>query len=165
MLFVIKEIVKLQDILRIAVSVLIYIPQEFDFINGLIHVVFIIFYDLHANHLLTLNIQHLNGFGKCCRTQVLKNLVPACNDTIDHYWELFSFLEASSFSIVDNSQIEAVIDDIIIFDRVEFILLLGVFDCGRKMDVSFLLFLLALILFILEFLQKNGTILIIFERV
>ena len=80
MLFVIEEIVHFENILLVAVAILIDVPKELDLIDGLVHVILVVLDDLHANHLLRLNVEHLDCLREGGRAEVLKNLVPSGNN-------------------------------------------------------------------------------------
>jgi len=91
-------------------TVCIYVAQKLNFINTLIEVVFVIFYNFHAYHLLSMDVITLNSFTKCCWAKILNYLVSACYDAINDYWEVFCFFKASFLSIKNNSQVVAIIN-------------------------------------------------------
>jgi hypothetical protein len=64
MLFIVEVIIEFKDILLITVAIFIDIPQQLDFVDGLVHVILVVLDNLHANHLLTLNIKDLHGLRK-----------------------------------------------------------------------------------------------------
>lgn len=111
MLFVVKEVVKSKQMLTIKiVTVCIYITKKFDFINALVKVVFIVFNNLHTNHLLRMNIVALDGLAECSRAQILNHLISTGNDAIDYYREVFRLLKPSFLSVEDDSQVVTVIN-------------------------------------------------------
>ena len=123
MLFVIEEINQLEEILLIKIfTVSVDISQKFDLINRLIEVILIVLNNLHANHLLCVDVIALNGFREGGTAEIFDDLVATCNNTIDDNREVFGLLEACLLSIENNAQVVAVIDDTIKLSWVELVI-------------------------------------------
>jgi len=122
MLLMIEVVDDPQQIFRIKiVTVGADKSKKLDLVDTLIKIVLVILDDLHANHLLGVDIVALDGFGEGRGAQVFHHLVSATNDGVDHDWEVFGFFESGLFSVEDNSQVVAIEDGLVKLSWVELI--------------------------------------------
>ena len=67
MLLMIEEVVQPKQVLSIEiVTVGVYVPQQFYFVYALVKVVFVVFNNFHADHLLRVNVVTLYGLAESC---------------------------------------------------------------------------------------------------
>lgn len=67
MFLMIEEIVQPKQVFSVEIiAVGVDVTQQFDFVNALVKVVFVVFNDLHADHLLRMNVVALNGLTESC---------------------------------------------------------------------------------------------------
>ena len=122
MFLMIEEVDQLEQILLVQVLTIgVDVSQELNFVNRLVEVILVVLDNLHAHHLLRVDIVALNSFRERSASQVFDDLVTASNDAVDNDREVFGLLETSLFPIKDNSQLVAIVDDIVKFCRVELI--------------------------------------------
>lgn len=107
------------------------VPQKLDLVNRLVKVVFVVLDDLHAHHLLSVDVVALDSLAECSRAQVLHHLVPSGYNRVDHDWEVFRLLEAGLLSVKHHSQAITVINDLVKFCRVELVIRGHEFDMLR----------------------------------
>ena len=150
MLFVIEVVVELEEVFVIeAFTVGVDEAQELDLIDRLVEVVLVILDDLHADHLLSVDVVALNGLRECSRTQILNHLVAAGDDRVNDYWEILGLFEAGLLSVEDNSKVVAVVDDAVELCRIEVVVGDGELDPTRE-DTGFA----AVFLFLYPFLSN-----------
>lgn len=102
--------------------------QQFDLVDALVEVVFVVFDDLHAHHLLSVDVVALDCLRERCRAQVLHHLVPSCDYRVHHNRKVFCLFEACFFSVENNSEVVAVVYHAFELGWVEFVF------CRRKFD-------------------------------
>ena len=67
MLLMIEEIVQPKQMFSIEIiAVCVNVTQQFDFVHALVKVVFVVFNDFHADHLLRVNVVALYGLTESC---------------------------------------------------------------------------------------------------
>ncbi len=67
MLLMIEEIVQPKQMFSIEIiAVCVNVTQQFDFVHALVKVVFVVFNDFHADHLLRVNVVALYGLAESC---------------------------------------------------------------------------------------------------
>ena len=121
-LLVIKEVNKLEQVLRVKIlTVCVDVAQQLDLVNRLVEVVLVVLDDLHAHHLLRMNVVALDSLRKGCTSKVLDNLIATSYNAVDDDREVFCLFKARFFAIKDHTQVVTVVDHAVELSRVELI--------------------------------------------
>ena len=124
MLFKIERIIKFEHIFGFQViCIIINIFKQFDFINGLIEIVLIIFDDFETDIFVGEQVFAADRLRKGCLSQVGGDLVSARDHRMDYDRKLFRFFEACSFPVENHVQIKSVVPNSVRMQRVVFYLL------------------------------------------
>ena len=122
MFFVVEEVDEAEEVFAVQVGAVgLDVSEEFDLINRLVEVILIILNNLHADHLLRMNIVALDSLREGSATQVLDHLVTSSHDTVDHDREVLRLFEASFLTVEDHAQVVTIIDDVVELGGVELV--------------------------------------------
>mmetsp|Transcript_55807 Transcript_55807/g.155600 ORF Transcript_55807/g.155600 Transcript_55807/m.155600 type:complete len:326 (-) Transcript_55807:1149-2126(-) len=118
-LLVVEVVVEAEDAVLVNIAVYIDVLQQLDFIQRLVEEVLVVLDDLHANHLVALEVQALHRPGKGGRAQVFEDLVASCHDGVHADGELLGLFEAGLVPLEDDAEAKGVEDDAVELHRVE----------------------------------------------
>mmetsp|Transcript_126574 Transcript_126574/g.269976 ORF Transcript_126574/g.269976 Transcript_126574/m.269976 type:complete len:387 (+) Transcript_126574:721-1881(+) len=118
-LLVVEVIIQAQHAVLIDVAIHIDVLQQLDLIQGLVEEVLVVLDDLHADHLVVLQIKALNSSREGSRSKVLKNLIPRSDHCVHANGELLRLLEACLVPLENDAEAEGVVDDAIELDGIK----------------------------------------------
>lgn len=118
-LFVVEVIENSQDIMLVDISIYIDEGEQLDFIDALVKIILVVFYDFHAVVMAGPQVLTLDCLAEGSGSQVLFDDVPTCDDRPYYDRELFGLLKACSLTVVNHFQVEAVVNGVVMPHRVK----------------------------------------------
>lgn len=110
MLLVIKVVDHPQQVLLVqVVSVALDESEQLDLVNALVEVVFVVFNNFHADHLLSVDVVTLDCLREGSRAEILHNLISSSNDGVHDNWEVFGLLKPCLLAIKHYLEVVAII--------------------------------------------------------